>query len=133
MDSRCFMWLFRNPLLKFRRICPIAEAAAVNSVLGIILSLGPPMSKPPCDTGRMNMKRIIGYGTRATSFPLEPGHQVIARFGAAQLVRQPNGRHELIGGTADDFTEAYEWCSLFAPEVVFSAPPTRLGAIVLMA
>ncbi len=91
------------------------------------------MSKPACDSGPMNMNRMTGFATRPTSFTLEPGHQVIARFGSARLVRQPSGRHELIGGTADDCAEAHEWCSLFAPEVVFSVPPQRPGSFLLIA
>ena len=44
----------------------------------------------------------------------------IARFGPARLVRKPDGRHEIIGGTAQHHAAAREWCSLFAPEVLFS-------------
>jgi hypothetical protein len=51
--------------------------------------------------------------------------KTIARFGAARLVRKLDGRHELIGGTPDDRSAAREWCSLFAPEIVFTAG-TRL-------
>ena len=43
--------------------------------------------------------------------------ETIARFGAARLVRKLDGRHELIGGTAEDHAAAREWCSLFAPEI----------------
>ncbi len=43
----------------------------------------------------------------------------IARFGQATLVKHFNGQHELIGGTPADRAAAREWCSLFAPEVVF--------------
>jgi len=54
--------------------------------------------------------------------PIPPPRQgeTIARFGQAQLVRQPDGRHELMGGTAADHGDARDWCSFFAPEVVFS-------------
>jgi hypothetical protein len=52
----------------------------------------------------------------------------IARFGPARLVRKPDGRHELIGGTADHHAAAREWCSLFAPEVVFNTGGTPLEA-----
>jgi len=46
--------------------------------------------------------------------------QVVKEFGAAKLIKLPNGRHELIGGTATDLATASEWASLFAHEVVFS-------------
>jgi hypothetical protein len=49
--------------------------------------------------------------------------KTIAAFGNARLVRQPNGRHLLIGGTKDAAAEAREWCSFFAHEVVFSPAP----------
>ncbi|MEI6198128.1 MAG: hypothetical protein WCS42_27745 [Verrucomicrobiota bacterium] len=50
----------------------------------------------------------------------------IARFGPARLVRlewpsKRRGRHELIGGTAEHRNVAREWCSHFAPEIVFTS------------
>ena len=48
----------------------------------------------------------------------------IARFGPARLVKNFDGRHELIGGTAEHHAAAREWCSLFAPEVVFKSART---------
>ncbi|MEI6196094.1 MAG: hypothetical protein WCS42_17375 [Verrucomicrobiota bacterium] len=54
----------------------------------------------------------------------------IARFGPARLVRLEwpsarRGRHELIGGTAEHQAAAREWCSLFAPEIVFATGEHR--------
>jgi hypothetical protein len=49
--------------------------------------------------------------------------ETIARFGAATLVRTLDGRHELIGGTSEQHAAAREWCSLFAPEIVFTSAP----------
>lgn len=46
--------------------------------------------------------------------------QVIQQFGTARLVKHRNGQHELIGGTAADRTEAFDWVSIFAHEIVFS-------------
>ena len=37
-----------------------------------------------------------------------------------KLVKLPNGQHELIGGSAQDRTAAFEWASLFAHEIVFT-------------
>jgi hypothetical protein len=53
--------------------------------------------------------------------------EIIARFGSAKVVRNLDGRHELIGGTPEEYYAAHEWCSLFAPEIVFSlvAQPSR--------
>jgi hypothetical protein len=84
------------------------------------------MSRVPCHTVGMNMKKLMGIGSNANLINLNFGPRLIAMFGTARLVRQPDGRHELLGGTAADCTAAREWCSLFAPEVVFSTPrPSR--------
>ena len=50
----------------------------------------------------------------------------IAWFGPANLVKHFDGHHELIGGTPDDRATAAEWCSLFAPDVVFSGMPRKI-------
>jgi hypothetical protein len=55
--------------------------------------------------------------------------QIIASFGTARLVRKSDGRHELIGGTVDDHAAAREWCSLFAPEVVFASVPLPAASL----
>jgi hypothetical protein len=47
-------------------------------------------------------------------------NQVVRRFGQAKLIRQPNGQHELLGGTGTDRSAAFEWVSLFAHEIVFT-------------
>ncbi len=59
--------------------------------------------------------------TRASIEASQQGRRVIASFGAARLVKNPDGRIELIGGTADDYADAREWCSLFANDVVFTS------------
>jgi hypothetical protein len=45
--------------------------------------------------------------------------------GNAWLIKRTDGKHELVGGNAGDFTEAKEWVSLFAHDVVFSRPVKR--------
>lgn len=45
---------------------------------------------------------------------------IIRQFGQARLVKLPNGQHELIGGSDDDRTAAFDWASLFAHEIVFT-------------
>jgi hypothetical protein len=47
-------------------------------------------------------------------------NQVVRQFGNAKLIRQPNGQHELVGGTETDRADAFEWSSLFAHEIVFT-------------
>ena len=46
--------------------------------------------------------------------------KLVRQFGAAKLVKLPNGQHELIGGSDRDRTAAFEWASLFAHETVFT-------------
>ncbi len=53
-------------------------------------------------------------------FPQRYRSQVVRQFGDPQLIRQPNGQHELLGGTDTDRAAAFEWTSLFAHEIVFS-------------
>jgi len=47
-------------------------------------------------------------------------NQVVRQFGNAKLIRQPNGQHELVGGTDADRADAFAWSSLFAHEIVFT-------------
>jgi len=54
--------------------------------------------------------------------------KIITSFGSASLVQTGKGRHELIGGTADDFTAAKEWASLFAHDIVFRSPANQTTA-----
>jgi hypothetical protein len=46
------------------------------------------------------------------------GDEVIARFGKAALIKQPNGSWQLNGGSAEDRLSAREWISLFQHEAV---------------
>jgi len=78
------------------------------------------MSRVPCQTVPMNMKKLMGIGSNANLFNVNFGPRLIATFGQARLVRLPEGGYELQGGSAADCVAAREWCSLFAPEVVFS-------------
>ena len=59
----------------------------------------------------MKLKNLIPLRYRTT---------LIRQFGQAKLVKLPNGQHELIGGTDQDRTAAFEWVSLFTPEIVFT-------------
>ena len=53
----------------------------------------------------MKLKNVI---------PQRYRRQVVRQFGDAKLIRQPNGQHELVGGTDTDRADAFEWSSLFA-------------------
>ncbi len=60
------------------------------------------------------------FGTRNES-------ECIAQFGQARLVKWPDGRYELRGGTPDDHAEAREWVSLFLHEAYFPLPGRKGG------
>jgi len=83
------------------------------------------MSKRACHAAHMKIKKSIQFQISCFSLFGDAYHQLVAAFGTAQLVTKPDGRHELIGGTADDHAAAREWCSLFAHEVVFTSAPRR--------
>ena len=73
--------------------------------------------------------------TKSFKFPLVAlmfQTTTVARFGPARLIRKPDGRHELIGGTEDHRATAREWCSLFAPEIVFATAPDLSGLRVAL-
>ena len=71
------------------------------------------MSNPPAYAVCMKINYIIKTKS------------IINRFGNAWLIRGSDGKTALVGGNASDFTEAKEWVSLFAHEVVFSRPVKR--------
>jgi hypothetical protein len=73
----------------------------------------------------MKIKKSVRF--QVSNFSLFHGvsRQLVAIFGTARLVKKSDGRHELIGSTADDHAAAREWCSLFALEVVFTSAPRR--------
>jgi len=66
---------------------------------------------PPVKSGRMKLKNLIPQRYRT---------RLIRQFGQAKLIRLPNGQHELIGGSDADRTDALEWVSIFAHEIVFT-------------
>ena len=49
---------------------------------------------------------------------LARGQEVIARFGQAALIKQPNGTWQLKGGSEEDRLSVREWTSLFLHEAV---------------
>jgi hypothetical protein len=48
--------------------------------------------------------------------------RIVRRFGLACLIRVADGRYRLEGGSEEDYTDAKEWASLFAHDIVFSPP-----------
>jgi hypothetical protein len=46
--------------------------------------------------------------------------EVIALFGEAKLVKTPDSKYELRGGSKGDRTAAQEWVSLFMHEMVLT-------------
>jgi hypothetical protein len=75
-------------------------------------------------TKRLNQSRVHAFLFRPTT---------IARFGRASLVKHFDGPYELRGGTAEERAAARDWCSLFAPQVVFASPPRPDSALAITA
>jgi hypothetical protein len=51
--------------------------------------------------------------------------KIINRFGNALLVQRTDGKHELVGGSDNDYIAAKEWVSLFAHTIVFTRSAKR--------
>ena len=71
----------------------------------------------------MKIKKSVRF--RVSSFNLIYGvsRHIVAAFVTARLIRKSNDRHEITGGTPSEHSAAREWCSLFAPEIVFTSAP----------
>jgi hypothetical protein len=48
------------------------------------------------------------------------GQKLVAQFGQAALIKQPDGTWQLKGGSQDDRHSAREWISLFMHEAIVS-------------
>src|ERR1017187_4541040 len=84
----------------------------------------------------LSASRQTGKAIPRSSFNLTrwwPVRHALATFGTARLVKNPDGRHQLIGGTADDHAEAREWCSLFLHEAVFASVPRTVPLLAFAA
>jgi len=55
--------------------------------------------------------------------------ETLASFGNARLVKNHDGKIELLGGSLDDRRAAREWCSLFLHQAVLPPPNISLGQI----
>ncbi len=54
--------------------------------------------------------------------------EIVASFGAANLIRHLDGRWELRGGSPRDHAAAHEWCSILQHEATFPSPSVPLTA-----
>jgi hypothetical protein len=80
---------------------------------------------------KLKMKTSRRVPSPLPAFLLRP--TTIARFGRASLVKHFDGPYELLGGTAEERATAREWCSLFAPQVVFESAPRGDSALAIAA
>ena len=85
------------------------------------------MSNWLCQADGMKINRTYRIPLHTLNFP----PTTIARFGTASLVRHFDGPYELVGGTPEDRADAHEFCSLFAPDVVFGLAPRRYSPIAI--
>jgi hypothetical protein len=75
------------------------------------------MSYPLGHSARMKLNKLSWFK--------QAEGETIAAFGSARLMRNLDGRYTLVGGTPAERAAAHDWCSLFAPQVVFPGPPRR--------
>jgi hypothetical protein len=78
----------------------------------------------------MKIKKSVRFQFLSFSLFHGASHRAIAIFGTARLVKNPDCRYELIGGTTDDHAAAREWCSLFAHDVFFISALRRNPIII---
>ena len=95
------------PGVLFVADCELAEVTARCNFLGWTAVY----HAPGLTWQGMKLKNIIPQRCR---------YQIVRQFGAAKLIRWPNGQHELVGGTDTDRANALEWSSFFAHEIVFT-------------
>jgi len=65
------------------------------------------------------MNKMKPSRTRKSNRSWPVPDEVIASFGSVRLIRNADGRPELIGGTAYDQITVRKWCRRFAPFVQF--------------
>lgn len=58
----------------------------------------------------------------SSEMKLDKTTQPLGLLGQVQLIRWPDGRHELIGASAAERKKARKWCERFVPEMVFKDP-----------
>ena len=71
------------------------------------------MSYPDCQNRGMKLMQRLQQR-------LNRSEKIVRQFGQAKLIRQPEGRHELVGGTAEDRANARDYIAFFQHEVVLS-------------
>lgn len=65
------------------------------------------------------MKNRLHYALRTLHSAFGP--ETLASFGEARLVKQLDGKIELIGGAREERRAAREWCSLFLHEAAVAS------------
>ena len=60
--------------------------------------------------------------------PVWDRYEIVASFGAADLIRHDDGRRELRGGSSADHAAAREWCAHFQHEATFPSEPSPVTA-----
>ena len=94
------------------------RTASCRSFKSLVLSL---RAATPSTTE--NPRRLNRIGTRQPNLLsrlLWDRGEIVASFGAADLMHHRDGHWELRGGSPSDHATAREWCSLFQPDATFS-------------
>jgi hypothetical protein len=94
-------------LMSHRRLYFASRISQANK-LKIVIHRDSQCPTSPVTLRRIKLNCVINTG------------KIVNRFGNALLIKRSGGKHELVGGSDRDYTEAKEWVSLFAHEIVFS-------------
>lgn len=94
------------------------------------LAIEPSQEFEPCLLARQTESRpTAGNPERIVQLrPARADKEIVATFGAAELVRHRDGHWELRGGSPADHAAAREWSSLFQHEATFPSHPLLLAS-----
>jgi hypothetical protein len=69
---------------------------------------------PLVECGCMKLKNLI---------PIQ--NEVVAHFGEAKIVKTPDGKYKLVGGSDQDHSDAQDWVAMFCPEIALEVEPAE--------
>lgn len=52
-------------------------------------------------------------------------NEIMAHFGEAKIVKTPDAKHKLVGGSERDRDDALNWIALFCPEIALEIVPAE--------
>jgi hypothetical protein len=88
--------------------------------LACVSALELALGNPPSQTTRLKFMLSAHLRHEGDSIAKSGNEdKILKRFGNSRLIKRSDGKYELVGGNENNFSEAKEWVSLFAHEIVF--------------